>query len=405
RKRPNVELSNIDNKENVEPVTNMKNIARAKAISEAAKSASQSQQIEKYSNTSTEDNVKKEEVQGVIEFHVVRNSLTEPFEEHTSFTLLSLQSMFAYQLLQKSREFISQAVFNPEHKTLSLIKNNKPIGGICFRQFPSQNFIEIMLCAVTTHEQLQGYGSRMINHLKDYIIQLGIRNVLIYAEDKTVEYFSKHGFSKSIKLERSVYETYIKEFDGATLMHCELHPDIVYTQFSSVVRNQQKILQNLVTQKQKDFQCIRKGLTCFRQGVESIPIAAIPGLQTIDLQSQFNSQSLDDHVEPEYLLPKFETVLQSIRQHCLAWPFLLPVNAEEVPDYYDRIKYPMDLRTVGERLTRGYYKTRRLFKADMARIFSNCRLYNAPDTIYFRCANSLERYFQNQMRKEGLCDE
>lgn len=52
-----------------------------------------------------------------------------------------------------------------------------------------------------------------------------------------------------------------------------------------------------------------------------------------------------------------------------------------------------------------YYVTRRLFMADMARIFSNCRLYNSPDTEYYRCANALERYFQTKMKEIGLWDK
>lgn len=43
--------------------------------------------------------------------------------------------------------------------------------------------------------------------------------------------------------------------------------------------------------------------------------------------------------------------------------------------------------------------------ADMARIFSNCRLYNSPDTEYYRCANNLERYFQTKMKEIGLWDK
>ena len=42
-----------------------------------------------------------------------------------------------------------------KHKTLALVKDNKPIGGICFRMFPSQNFTEIVFCAVTSNEQVK----------------------------------------------------------------------------------------------------------------------------------------------------------------------------------------------------------------------------------------------------------
>ena len=42
-----------------------------------------------------------------------------------------------------------------KHKTLALVKDNKPIGGICFRMFPTQNFTEIVFCAVTSNEQVK----------------------------------------------------------------------------------------------------------------------------------------------------------------------------------------------------------------------------------------------------------
>lgn len=61
-----------------------------------------------------------------------------------------------------------------------------------------------------------------------------------------------------------------------------------------------------------------------------------------------------------------------------------------------------DLKTMGERLKNRYYSTRHLFIADMTRIFTNCRLYNSPDTEYYRYGNVLEKYFQTRMRELGL---
>lgn len=62
-------------------------------------------------------------------------------------------------------------------------------------------------------------------------------------------------------------------------MHCELHPSIVYTQFSSVIRNQKEIMKELIEQRQQDVQTIHPGLTCFKEGVRIIPVEAIPGLR------------------------------------------------------------------------------------------------------------------------------
>ncbi|XP_043650273.1 histone acetyltransferase KAT2A [Drosophila teissieri] len=360
-------------------------------------------------NVSRDENVKAEEQKRAIEFHVVGNSLTKPVDKQTVLWLLGLQLVFAYQLPEMPREYISQLVFDTKHKTLALIKENQPIGGICFRPFPSQGFTEIVFCAVTMSEQVKGYGTHLMNHLKDYSIQRGIKHLLTFADCDAIGYFKKQGFSKDIKLARPVYAGYIKEYDSATLMHCELHPSIVNTQFIAVIRNQSEILKELIAQRHNEVQKVRPGLTCFKEGLPSIPVESIPGLREIGWKPQMrparSARPLEESSDPEKLATSFASVLQSVRQHTTAWPFLRPVTAAEVPDYYDHIKYPMDLKTMGERLKKGYYQTRRLFMADMARIFSNCRFYNSPDTEYYRCANSLERYFQTKMRELGLWDK
>jgi histone acetyltransferase len=149
------------------------------------------------------------------------------------------------------KEYITQQVFDGNHKTLALIKYARPIGGICFRSFPTQGFIEIVFCAVEDREQIKGYGSHLMNHLKDYSISKQIRHFLTYADENAVEFFKKQGFSSDIKLPRSEYFGYIKDYEGAYLMHCELHPSIIYTQFSSVVRKQKEIIKELFTQRQQ----------------------------------------------------------------------------------------------------------------------------------------------------------
>ena len=58
-----------------------------------------------------------------------------------------------------------------------------------------------------------------------------------------------------------------------------------------------------------------------------------------------------------------------------------------------------DLKKIEERLESGYYSTKKLFVADMSRIFANCRTYNGPDTEYFRCAGVVERFFSSKMKE------
>ena len=58
-----------------------------------------------------------------------------------------------------------------------------------------------------------------------------------------------------------------------------------------------------------------------------------------------------------------------------------------------------------ERLKNKYYCSKKLFIADMQRIFSNCRAYNAADTEYVKGANTLERFFFNKIREFGIIDK
>ncbi|XP_049281987.1 histone acetyltransferase KAT2A-like [Anopheles funestus] len=360
-------------------------------------------------NAPRDEAAKAEENRREIEFHVVGNSLTKAVTKHTRMWLLGLHSVFAHQLPRMPREYISQLLFDPKHKTLALIKEGRPIGGICFRTFVSQGFTEIVFCAVTSSEQVKGYGTHLMNHLKDYSTQRGIKHFLTYADEFAIGYFKKQGFSKDIKVARHVYAGFIKEYEGATLMHCELHPSLIYTQFSSVIRKQKEIVKELITQRQQEVQKVHPGLTCFKEGVRSIPIESIPGLREVGWRPTFRAQRtarpLEESADPDKLANSLSGVLLAVRQHTAAWPFLKPVNQVEVPDYYDHIKYPMDLKTMTERLKNKYYVTRRLFMADMARIFTNCRLYNSPETEYYRCANTLERYFQTKMKEIGLWDK
>jgi histone acetyltransferase len=86
-------------------------------------------------------------------------------------------------------------------------------------------------------------------------------------------------------------------------------------------------------------------------------------------------------------------------EHADGWPFLEPVDPTEVPDYYEIVKEPIDLRMILDRIECGdYYITLEIFAADFRRLFNNCRHYNAPDTPYFKCANRLEAFFEQKAR-------
>ena len=63
----------------------------------------------------------------------------------------------------------------------------------------------------------------------------------------------------------------------------------------------------------------------------------------------------------------------------------------------------MDLGLMEQRLKqKDYYLTLDIFAADMRRIFSNARIYNASDSPYYKWANKLEAFFDQYMHAHLL---
>jgi histone acetyltransferase len=88
-----------------------------------------------------------------------------------------------------------------------------------------------------------------------------------------------------------------------------------------------------------------------------------------------------------------------LNTHKSSWPFIKPVSREDVHDYYEVIKDPIDLESILERIGTGYYTDVKLFEKDVIRMFTNCKEYNDKDTIYWLLANSLQEYITPYLKK------
>jgi histone acetyltransferase len=118
------------------------------------------------------------------------------------------------------------------------------------------------------------------------------------------------------------------------------------------------------------------------------------------LESGWNpptSQNDDADEESAVLQSQLRQIYNEVKNHPSSWPFRKPVDKEEVPDYYDVIRFPMDLQTMGQRLKSGYYVSRKLFIADMTRMLNNCKVYNDMDTDYYTCATDMETFFASKV--------
>jgi histone acetyltransferase len=71
--------------------------------------------------------------------------------------------------------------------------------------------------------------------------------------------------------------------------------------------------------------------------------------------------------------------------------FVEPVDPNEVPDYYEVIKDPIDLSAVAKRLeSRNYYITKNIFIADVKRMCQNCFTYNPEGSPYYALGKKME---------------
>ncbi len=344
-----------------------------------------------------DETAKKEEEFGTLFFEVVRNDGNILSLEK----LLALKNIFGRQLPKMPKDYISRLVFDHNHRSMVGYKGNRVVGGITFRPFFDQGFGEIAFCAIIGTEQVKGYGTRLMNHLKDYCQGIRVFRFLTYADNHATNYFKKQGFSKEITLDEAKYKGYIKDYDGGTLMECVLRPKIPYLDVPGMLRQQRAA----VYEKMKEISnshIVHPGLSIFKEGGKLTSIDQIPGLREAGFRDEdigVSGAANERSKKEQKILRK---ILAQLKDHEDAWPFLQPVDRDDAPDYDEIITEPMDLSTIETRLEDNYYRTRDIFVSDLRLMFNNCRTYNHSSTPYYRCADNLERYFKDIMRRVTL---
>jgi len=175
----------------------------------------------------------------------------------------------------------------------------------------------------------------MMNYLKDYHVKNNTLNFLTYADEYATGYFKKQGFSTQITMQKSAYQGYIKEYEGATLMGCKLNPKIQYVEFSLILKKQKEVLKKLVEKRQEDLSKVYTGLTCFRDGIRQIPIESIPGVREAGYRSTSDDYKFfEENNDSEHLYTQLRGILNQIKTHAAAWPFqkYSPISSNTPPN-------------------------------------------------------------------------
>ncbi|OZJ06190.1 hypothetical protein BZG36_01006 [Bifiguratus adelaidae] len=335
----------------------------------------------------------QEEKQGLIEFRVVTND----GERNSMILLTGLKNIFQKQLPKMPREYIARLVYDRNHYSMALIRKPlKVIGGICYRPFNKQEFAEIVFCAIASSEQVKGYGSHLMNHLKDHVTSISpVKHFLTYADNYATGYFRKQGFTTEITFDKSKWVGYIKDYEGGTIMQCSIVPRVRYLDVFDILEQQRKA----VYDKMKQFSTshvVYSGLKWPESGNAELDPMGVPGIRESGWTPDMDIIPIRPQHPPHY--NQMRHLVTELSGHRDSWPFAQPVNAQEVTDYYEVIKEPMDLATLEQNVENDAYPTMELFDKDVQKIFDNCRIYNAEHTSYAKCANRLEKYYRERLK-------
>nr|GEV44150.1 histone acetyltransferase GCN5 [Tanacetum cinerariifolium] len=246
---------------------------------------------------------------------------------------------------------------------------NTVVGGITYRLYMSQKLGEIAFCTITSDEQ---------------------------------------GFTKDIFLEKDRWHGYIKDYDGGILMECKIDPKLPYTDLSTMIHRQRQAIDEKIREL-SNCHIVYPGIDFekkeFRIPKRVCKLEDIPGLREAGWSpdqwghSRFKMMNASVDGTPNKKLSAFMcSVLKAIHDHAHAWPFKDPVYVRDVPDYYDIIRDPMNLKTMAKRVdSEQYYVTLEMFLYDAMRMFANARTYNSTETIYFKCSTRLESFFSGSV--------
>lgn len=349
--------------------------------------------------------------------------VTSSDPETDNMLLLRAKCLFQKQLSKMPKEYIFRQVFDSKHINMLLVNEDGTVaGGICYRPFFEQSFVEVVFLAVDYDFQVKGMGGFMMDLFKENIKMdargyegladdvLGIfryKNriiedldcfpdgmvngmphplyIMAYADNFAIGYFKKQGFSSEIRFDKWV--GLIKDYEGGTIVECRVYWEINYLkkkEFIGKIKN--KLLEDMKTVNEyhvirgiSDYSKIRK-------------VTDIPGVFDAEYPAQNSTGSL-------YRLILY--LISDLRGNASAWPFLKPVDPLEVPDYHRYIVKPMDLSTMLSKLEKGEYKFIEPFVEDVKLMLSNCFEYNGKDTPYYKCAQILQGYFDDKLKFYG----
>eukprot|EP00002_Diphylleia_rotans_P023831 TRINITY_DN4696_c0_g1_i2.p1 TRINITY_DN4696_c0_g1~~TRINITY_DN4696_c0_g1_i2.p1 ORF type:complete len:715 (+),score=132.52 TRINITY_DN4696_c0_g1_i2:85-2229(+) len=215
-----------------------------------------------------------EEMKGALHFQVIRND----GKPQSLLHILQLKTIFSKQLPKMPRDYISRLIFDKSHISLCVMKDDTVMGGITYKPFYPHKLAEIAFCAITSSEQVKGYGSHLMNHLKEHVKTERIEHFLTYADNYAIGYFKKQGFSTEITLDPKLWQGYVKDYDGGTLMHCRIINEVNYLEIPKLIAKQREVIMAKLRELSRSH-IVYPGLQLFNK-MGTLTAVQVPGLRT-----------------------------------------------------------------------------------------------------------------------------
>ncbi|KAB8264723.1 hypothetical protein BDV32DRAFT_135149 [Aspergillus pseudonomiae] len=202
-----------------------------------------------------------EERNGEIEFQVVNNDGSQ--ESTIIFT--GLKCLFQKQLPQMPKDYITRLVYGRTHQSLAIVK--RPL-----------EFAEIVFCAVSSDQQVKGYGAHLMAHFKDYV-----------KATSPVMHFLTSTIGRMLLKQKAAIRAKMQLLSKSHIIH---PPPQQWT-----------------------------------PGVTPIDPLSIPGIRQTGWSPELDALAREPRHGPHF--NELRRFLNQIQNHKQAWPFVNPVNRDE----------------------------------------------------------------------------
>lgn len=268
--------------------------------------------------------------------------------------LIYLKEIFHECLPSMPPTYITRIIFNKKHRSIiaKMTDSGDVFGGVCFRPFPERNFAEVVFLAITPNHQIKGFGSRLMNHLKENLKRMGIYHIVTFADNNAIGYFAKQGFKltplnaegkidcgaqteldqeidglygcTNLNLQEIVATKYIKIYNSAKLMHSRIIQQVNYCNLNEHLLANRKLLVGKIGKISRSVQRREGQLTS--EQLKQI------GKTKTNLHNGTVSRELME------VTARISGILKLLRKHSKVTVFDAPVEESQAGDYYNVIK-------------------------------------------------------------------